>query len=737
MPSVAACFQARCAMRKRGSRQAGQARSPLSCCLASFSPNAKRAEVPRPALMLMGRLDDHILSEMKTDESEDTRKETVLYDWSDSTVDIHMSHKRVRVRCIVNNVGRQMLQLQSRQYPSPHHHGLLTYQVLPELPAICHFGSHFESPAASTCRYKLGQKEGGRVTPPGHAYHRLTQGQYLSTEGDDPLKANLNSTDRPYSTSFTRTPETVQPRLPVSSTPISFLSPIVTPGSETIFYTNRRQPLSHDSTMGSKSADPVASSSLVLTHPTPTERVACWKATHPQWGTALDLDDYLHREAYLQTVPMARNGGITSWIVTDPSSPPDARPILSACESIRKRCLVASPDGSVQEALAHGVASVFTSPEHRGHGYASRMLALLGAQLASWQGSPYSPSSSPVVPGDGMPAGKATEGAEQGQAARDATASTTTTTTTPQPEVAFSVLYSDIGKSFYAKNGWLPYKSTHIALTPSSPDASSSTSTSGSTPPATPISYHHLAELTSIDESLLRKRLARPLPPGTEPKTRVALLPDLDALLWHMMREDYMTTHIFGSAPTVRGAMHGQPGRRVWAIWMRGYYGGLRKPVGNTLHILRLVLEDEDGERDVGDGTTGGESELVEGLRAVLSIAREEAARWKVNDVQFWNPSPRLRRLTERTGLPHQFVERESDSIASLRSMPGASVDGPFVSSFPVIDVYDYEDARNGSRFINTSGYGHWIAKIERFRMKIQTLIKRGLSVNVSFSWGS
>ncbi|ROT42988.1 hypothetical protein SODALDRAFT_269980 [Sodiomyces alkalinus F11] len=377
--------------------------------------------------------------------------------------------------------------------------------------------------------------------------------------------------------------------------------------------------------MGSKTEDTVAVSSLVLTNPTPAEREACWKSTHPQWGAALDLDDYLHREAYLQTVPMARNGGITSWILTDTSSPEDARPVLSSCESIRKRCLVASPDGTMREAVAHGVASVFTSPEHRGHGYASRMMALLGSQLASWQGVPYSPSS---APGKGEPA------------------------------LAFSVLYSDIGKSFYAKNGWLPYDSTHLAFSPSS------SSSSGSTSPASPILYHHLAELTSIDESLLRQRLARPSPPGTGTKTRVALLPDLDAILWHMMREDYMTTRIFGSPPTVRGAIHGPPGRRVWAIWTRGYYGGLRSPEGNTLHILRLVLEDEEGE-----------SELVQGLRAILSVAREEAARWKVNDVQLWNPSHRLRRMVERTGLPHDFVEREKDSIASLRWYGQGEVD--------------------------------------------------------------
>ncbi|KAF6823734.1 GNAT family protein [Colletotrichum musicola] len=362
--------------------------------------------------------------------------------------------------------------------------------------------------------------------------------------------------------------------------------------------------------MGSTQAD------LVLAQPTDAERIRVWTSTHQKWGAALELDDYLRREQYLTTVPMSRNGGITQWILTDPSLPPDERPIYSSCESIRKRALAARPDGSVAEAVAHGIASVFTEPEHRGKGYASTMMGLLGPHLGGWQG-------------ERMAKGEKWGDIKDG-------------------EVAFSVLFSDIGKKFYAKQGWHPYDSTHLSFPPQPATADKATSK------AKPVGYHELAELASVDEKLLRARLSKA---SKDSRARVALLPDIDAVLWHLMREDFMTKHIFGRTPTVRGAVVGDPGRRVWAVWTRGYYGGLKKPEGNTMHVLRLVVEDEAGADD---------AYVQAAVEDLLSLARAEAAEWKVNNVELWNPEPRIRRLVEEAGIPHEFVERETDSIASL-----------------------------------------------------------------------
>ncbi|KAK0715283.1 hypothetical protein B0H67DRAFT_490879 [Lasiosphaeris hirsuta] len=373
---------------------------------------------------------------------------------------------------------------------------------------------------------------------------------------------------------------------------------------------------------------PANSPSLILTRPTNAERRQTWSLTHPMWGPALSHDDYLQREAYLTTVPLAKDGGVTHWILTEASQPPDGRPILSSCETLRKRVLCVRPGangGVVEEGLAHAIGSVFTDPKFRGRGYASRMMREVGSSLRGWQ-----------VKGKG-----------EGDAEEEG-------------GVLFSVLYSDIGKTFYAKTGWVPFESSHAAFPPV-PGA-----VSGLEPQdgyrgalARPIGYHELAELCNVDERLLRAALVKRVEEYQKQgktTTCVALLPDLDVLLWHMMREDFVTKHIFGRTPAVKGAVYGEPGRRVWAVWTRGYYGGLEQIKGNTLHVLRVVVEDEEQLDEY----------LTEGFRAIVQIAQAEATEWRSQDVQMWNPTPRLRSIIEKSGLEYEHVDRDNDSIASL-----------------------------------------------------------------------
>ena len=334
--------------------------------------------------------------------------------------------------------------------------------------------------------------------------------------------------------------------------------------------------------------------------------------THRKWGAALTLDNYLGREVYLLTVPMAKDGGLTNWILTDSSLPPDERPILSSCESLRKRAVTAaaSADGEVVvvDGIAHGLGSVFTEEEFRGKGYASRMMREVGEALKGWQ-------------------------AEGGRSA------------------LFSVLYSDIGKTFYARNGWAPFASSHVSFAP----VALAGETGGALAKA--IGYHELAELCSVDEGLVKRRVGESVGKAGGKRNAAAVMPNLEQMLWHMMREDYMTKHIFGKTPDVRGAVYGEKGRRIWAIWSRGYYGGLETIEGNTFHILRFVIEDENM----------AEGELVDGFRSIIEIAQREAAEWRSQDIQMWNPGAMTRRLIDASGLEYRFVERDSDSIASLR----------------------------------------------------------------------
>ncbi|EGY14110.1 lysine acetyltransferase [Verticillium dahliae VdLs.17] len=360
---------------------------------------------------------------------------------------------------------------------------------------------------------------------------------------------------------------------------------------------------------------------LALAIPTPDERTATWTATHPHWGAALDLDVYHRREHFLTTVPQSRNGGITHWILTDPSAAPGARPVLSSCESIRKRCLVASPDGTVREGVTHGITSVFTEPRYRGHGYASKMMKLLGPHLATWQGRALGPPDSFLALGRLRPRA-ASEPSTRGRLLH------------PLLRHWQDLLRQERLARLRVGPPVLP--ASRVGFSRHRDEAVA------------------LAVLCSLDEQLLRAQLARPT---SDSRTRVALIPDLDATLWHLMREDFMTTHIFGKTPTIRGAVFGAPGNRVWAVWTRGYYGGLKKPEGNTFHILRVSIEDEDA---------ADEAYLAEAMSAIIGLAREEAAAWKVNNVELWNPTAKLRAAIDRAGLPHEFVDRQDTSIACL-----------------------------------------------------------------------
>ncbi|RYP48378.1 hypothetical protein DL768_005747 [Monosporascus sp. mg162] len=427
-----------------------------------------------------------------------------------------------------------------------------------------------------------------------------------------------------------------------------------------------------------------SSEALVLTHPTDEERRRTWTRNHREWGGPLGLEKYLEREPYLTTIPLARDGGITHWILstaTSAESDPkqqqqqQQRPVLASCETIRKRVLVARPgpgaagggDGAVvEEATGYGIGSVYTYQEFRGRSYAARMLRELGETLRT---RPKLEAPASGADGDGE----------------------------REEDAVCSALWSDIGKVFYAKKGWVPFPSVHVSFPPSS-STSTSTSTSGDRAqvPLEPITYENLASFASLDESLLRRRLAR-----TAARTRrpaFAFAPDHDALRWHLFRESCIASLVYGGSAdpsawaaetAAKGIAAGRSGGRcrVWAVWARNYAtappskdddgdeaeAARRK---NTLYILRLVVEgyDEDAPLEGRGGGAGDvkeeeKEELTAAFRAVVDAARAEAAAWGLGRVDLWNPTPLVRGLLARCGaegLPHEWVERQGDSIPSL-----------------------------------------------------------------------
>lgn len=366
---------------------------------------------------------------------------------------------------------------------------------------------------------------------------------------------------------------------------------------------------------------PSTSPTLTLAHPTVAETQQIWSQTSDIWTDALTVPQYLEEYAYLLTVPLARDHGITQWILVDsldnPTVPADdvngregTRRILASCETFRKRALLANRHASddtknrCTDILVHGVASVFCDPQLRGRGYASRLLKELSHILPQWQ-------------------------ADEVEKARG----------------VGSVLYSDIDPAFYKRQGWVPFPSDHLEFEPAQLDHT-----------AEPLYAENLASLCQRDEEILRASMSSPSTTGDGGKTRFAIIPDHDHMLWHHAKEEFGARKLFGGSkkPEIKGAIAGPAGDRVWAIWTHRFY---RHPQGNdsaanTLYILRLVTETP--------------SPASESMRAVLHAAQSEAASWGLGKVKLWNPPRDLEEAIRASGVMFEKKKREQDSVPCL-----------------------------------------------------------------------
>lgn len=216
-----------------------------------------------------------------------------------------------------------------------------------------------------------------------------------------------------------------------------------------------------------------------------------------------------------------------------------------------------------------------------------------------------------------------------------------------------SVLYSDIGKKFYSDLGWHPFPiNTHVELEPSiAPEGLR----------AKQLLSGDLERLCEEDETIIRKDLTGI---STSGKIRIMLVPDLDHMLWHHKKEEFVCDKLFGKQPEIKGAIVGQPGNRMWAIWTHRFYGDPGSASSeNTLYVLRLVLENQaiasTSHAEQGDSQ-------VEQMNAILQAAQAEAAEWKLHLVMLWDPTPLVLKLVERKGILHRRIERDQEGVASL-----------------------------------------------------------------------
>ncbi|MCJ1465875.1 hypothetical protein MMC07_004494 [Pseudocyphellaria aurata] len=368
------------------------------------------------------------------------------------------------------------------------------------------------------------------------------------------------------------------------------------------------------------------SPSLALVHPTSAEKMATWHINCQSWRGRLSAESYIRRESVLADQSLTRDGGMTFWILVDTSHPTSApRQILASCETYRKRALIARGNNRVEEVVSHAIGSVYCSPQLRGQGYAARMMKELGMSLDTWQ----------------QEDGRRTD---------------------------FTVLFSDIGKKFYSKLGWQPFPSSHIALPRLANDRRDSHY--NHLPVAKLLHTTDLAELCRNDETQLRLKLETLSSQSS--KTQVTFIPDLQTYQWHHAREEFLAKELVDRVPGVKGAKVGtEPGKRVWCVWTRTFGDNEAE---NVLHILRLVIEGETeskGPKSRFDGNiadvNASSKEQVLAAASVLYVAQREATEWTMQQVWLWNPTPWTMLAARELHPSARIIEREKESIPSLR----------------------------------------------------------------------
>lgn len=344
---------------------------------------------------------------------------------------------------------------------------------------------------------------------------------------------------------------------------------------------------------------------------TTSEHMQCSRLNADEWRGPLTLEQYMKREKHLLSQNLTKDGKEVGWMLTSTALPRNDqgnRPILASCETIPSEAYVAK-DGKLTKTLAHGIGSVFTRPEHRGKSYASRMMTELGQILETFQ----------------QPNGDRS---------------------------MFSVLYSDIGQTFYSRFGWKAFLSTHMQLVPLDADQ-----------------YHELSKgLPAVQELISSDLHAIPATQYVQEELRaesrstpgvsfVAIAPDVAHFEWHHSREEFVSKALGRSAPKIKGVIHPETGMAL--IWSRTFASDRRDW---TLHVLHIAAPP----------STGSSDDRQDVLSALLLRAQHEAF---ISDmsagVEVWDPSEDVvaaaQKLRKDKGDKVEVIRRDTDHICSLR----------------------------------------------------------------------
>ncbi|BEI82893.1 hypothetical protein CcaverHIS002_0307610 [Cutaneotrichosporon cavernicola] len=235
---------------------------------------------------------------------------------------------------------------------------------------------------------------------------------------------------------------------------------------------------------------------------------------YPTWFEARgyrDFDDFIERRRLFfdRTARWNATDGkptFLTWALV-PRSDPGTGNILCGCETYLRPGVYLPPGSSEPiDCTSYGIACVYTNAAHRGNGYARHMMRLLHYILAPADTLPPFPltwGKPPVIP-SGM------------------------------QDAVFSVLYSGVGKEFYAKctkgenePGWMPeeliVRQWNVQQPATEPDLEGWT-------------WLHRDELPAWEQEASHRIRRDLINKGDKNKTRLAILPDPGCFGVHAVR---------------------------------------------------------------------------------------------------------------------------------------------------------------------------------------------------------
>ncbi|KAF9923141.1 hypothetical protein FBU30_006763 [Linnemannia zychae] len=387
---------------------------------------------------------------------------------------------------------------------------------------------------------------------------------------------------------------------------------------------------------------PYALSDLILIPATAPKSIQrTWTNNMEEWAKRVPIDQYHAREQHLASTAFSSEGRLITWIlvpkpdanvtsayealtkdgegvrggfVESDESEANLERILGAVETYERPGLVArvGEEGGIKDVSTMSVASVYVPSKYRHHGYGKLMMKLLWEEMES-------------------------------------------------QKIAFSFLYSDLGPDFYGDFGWTARTCTQIVIPttytlPTQPSARTRSS-------VRPVALESIAtsdqlqELMDQDALLVRKDLEHRLTLATSDstnkiKTLVAVTPEIRAIQWLYARAWFNASVVFAKNHTPEAIESGLhygvrvPGSTTqFVLWHHDF-------TDDNLFILRWRIDPSPSKDD--------DEDLDAISLAFAQAAKDEAKKWNLSKVVFWNGDSHLADLLGLT------VDIRKDSIPSL-----------------------------------------------------------------------